>query len=866
MIKSVKMKKTMTIFRYSFFTSLIFFSLGSFAEDYFDPALLDGQLGAPSDIDLSQFSSKDALPTGKIILTVYVNNNNRGETSILLVKAPDNKVVPEITPALLKTLGVKVETVPNLNKLEDDEVITDLTKYIPDASVKVNLSELKLVTSFPQIVMSSDAVGYIDPAVFDSGVTAMFVNYMFSGGHSSNDSHSFTDSNNGKLKNDNFFAQFRAGFNYDEWRLRSTMTQTYSRNSDDKDATSDNSTKFTNTYLSRNLYSLRSEFIVGETSSGNEVFDSIPMKGMRLLSNEQMLPTSQQGFAPDINGIAQSNAKIMVKQNGNIIYQTYVAPGPFKLTDLYASGSGGNLDVTITEEDGTERTFTVAFSSLPVMLRPGGWKYELSAGRFDGGTTVDSKKADFVLASGIYGFPYDVTLYGGLLGAKDYYSIVSGVGVSLGDFGAISTDITHAHANFDSIGAQNGQSYRFRYSKNMTTTGTSVDLTALRFSTKHYYDFNQFNTADYQLKEGTSPWLGEREKSRFTTSISQTLGNYGSIYLSGSYYNYWEQNEKVTQLTTGYNGYLKGVSFGINYSIDRIKSKDSWPENRQINVNVNIPFSLFSNNPMASNFNSTYMLTHDNHGRTNQQVGLSGSAFDSALSYGVAQSWVNQDQPNNGSLYANYSGNYGTTSLNYNYSRDYYSVNGSMNGGLLLHSGGVLLGKSMGNSMAIVEAQGAKGTELNSGNGVINRQGYALSPYLSEYRDNTIGLNVNTLPDDVTLKTTSQNVVPTKGAIVKVVFKTKIGFQAILNINHSQGIVPFGAIATLIDKENPNEINTGIVGENGQLYMSGLPSDGKLLIKWGNRNQQSCNISYQGLADIEVNNKQPIRTLSLSCE
>lgn len=427
---------------------------------------------------------------------------------------------------------------------------------------------------------------------------------------------------------------------------------------------------------------------MGETTSGNDVFDGIPMKGMRLLSNEQMLPTSQQGFAPDINGIAQSNAKVTVKQNGNVIYQTYVAPGPFKLTGLYASGSGGNLDVTITEENGSERTFTVAFSSLPVMLRPGGWKYELSAGRFDGG----------------------------VLGAKDYFSIVSGIGVSLGDFGAVSTDITHAHAKFDSIGSQDGQSYRFRYSKNMTTTGTSVDLTALRFSTKHYYDFNQFNTADYQLKEGTSPWLGEREKSRFTTSLSQTLGNYGSIYLSGSYYNYWEQDEKVTQLTTGYNGYLKGVSFGINYSIDRIKSKDSWPENRQINFNVNIPFSLFSNNPMVSNFNSTYMLTHDNHGRTNQQVGLSGSAFDNALSYGVAQSWANQNQPNNGSLYANYSGNYGTSSLNYNYSSDYYSVNGSMNGGLLLHSGGVLLGRSMGSSMAIIEAQGAKGTELNSGN------------------------------------------------------------------------------------------------------------------------------------------------------
>ncbi|HEJ9414877.1 TPA: fimbrial biogenesis outer membrane usher protein [Proteus mirabilis] len=860
------MNKPISIFRYSFFTSLILFSCHSFADDYFDPALLDGELGTvSSEIDLSQFSRKDALPEGKITLTIYVNNNNQGESIINLIKGPDNKVIPEITPKLLKKLGVKTQAIPKLNELENDHVIYDITEYIPDALIKVDLSTLKLITSFPQITMDNDVAGYIDPATLDSGVTAMFINYMLTGGHSSNDSHSGINHYE-KQKNNNFFAQLRGGLNFGEWRFRSTMTQTYSRNSNNQETKSDNINRFSNTYLSRNLYTLRSEMIMGETATGNTVFDSIPMKGFRLVSNEQMLPASQQGFAPDVSGIAQSNAQITIRQNGYVIYQTYVAPGPFRITDLYASGSGGNLDVTIREENGSERTFTVAFSSLPVMLRPGGWKYEISTGRFDGGITVDSKKSDFFLASGVYGLPYDFTLYGGVLGAKDYYSFSSGLGFSLGNFGAISADITHAYANFDNVGVQNGQSYRFRYSKNMTTTGTSVDLTALRFSTKDYYTFNQFNTANYQLKESSSPWLGEREKSRFTTSISQSLGEYGSIYLSGSHYNYWEKNKNVTQLTTGYSGNFRGVNFGINYSIDRIKSDDGWPENKQISINLNVPLSLFSNHPMASNFNSTYMITHDNHGRTNQQVGLSGSAFNNALSYGVSQTWANHSQPNNGSAYINYSGHYGTSSLNYNYSKDYYNVNGSLNGGLLLHSGGILLGRSMGNSMAIVEAPGAKGTELNSGQGVINSQGYALAPYLSEYRQNTLGLNVNTLPDNTTLQTTSQNVVPTKGAIVKVTFKTKIGFQAILNLKQKEKVIPFGAIATLIDENNPDEVNSSIVGEKGQLYMSGLPDSGKILVKWGNKNQQSCIFSYQDLGKIKVNSKQPIKTLFLSCE
>lgn len=860
------MNKSITLFKYSFFTSLILFSVSTLAEDYFDPALLDGQLGiSPGEIDLSQFSQADALPEGEMVLSVYVNGHDHGEFDIHLIKGANNKVIPEITPELLNKFGVNTAVIPTLNKLPKDKVIEDITAYIPDATIKVDLSALKLITRFPQIVMDNSVAGYIDPASFDSGVTAMFVNYMLSAGHSSNDSHS-DNANNGKQKNDNFFAQLRAGLNIDEWRLRSTMTQTYSRSANKRDSHSNNSNKFSNTSLSRNLYALRSEFVVGETTTGNDVFDGIPMKGMRLLSNEQMLPASQQGFAPDVSGIAQSNAQITIRQNGYVVYQTYVAPGPFKITDLYASGSGGNLDVTIKEEDGSERTFTVAFSSLPVMLRPGGWKYEVSTGRFDGGITVNSKKADFLLVSGVYGLPHDLTLYGGLLGAQDYYSLSSGLGISLGNWGAFSTDITHANAKFDTLGTQNGQSYRVRYSKNMTTTGTSVDLTALRFSTKNYYNFNQFNTMDYQLKEGMSPWLGEREKSRFTTSLSQTLGQYGSIYFSGSRYNYWQQHKNVTQLTAGYNGNFHGVNFGVNYSIDKIKSDDSWPENRQISFNVNIPFSVFSHNPQVSRFSSTYMLTHDNKGRTNQQVGLSGNALNNALSYGVSQSWVNQGQANNGSAYANYSGNLGSSSLNYSYSKDYYNVNGSMNGGALLHAGGILLGRSMGNSMAIVEAPGAKGTELSNGNGAINGQGYALSPYLTEYRHNTIALNVNTLPDNTTLQTTSQNVVPTKGAIVKVAFKTKVGFQAILNITHQGGVVPFGAIATLVETQTPDDMNTGIVGENGQLYMSGLPDSGTLRVKWGNKYQQNCNVTYNGLNDIEVNNQQPIRTLSLSCQ
>ncbi len=45
-----------------------------------------------------------------------------------------------------------------------------------------------------------------------------------------------------------------------------------------------------------------------------------------LASSDAMLPDSQKGFAPTIRGIARTNAQVTVRQNGYVLYQTYVTP------------------------------------------------------------------------------------------------------------------------------------------------------------------------------------------------------------------------------------------------------------------------------------------------------------------------------------------------------------------------------------------------------------------------------------------------------------------------------------------------------------------------------------------------------------
>ena len=172
----------------------------------------------------------------------------------------------------------------------------------------------------------------------------------------------------------------------------------------------------------------------------------------------------------------------------------------------------------------------------------------------------------------------------------------------------------------------------------------------------------------------------------------------------------------------------------------------------------------------------------------------------------------------------------------------------------------------MGGSMAVIEAPNAINAKTNNQDVVVNNQGYALYPYVSPYASNIINMDVNSLPNNVVLKETSKTVYPSAGAVVKVKFDTKVGYQAVINLKTADGaVLPFGAVATLIE-DNTTESNTGIVGDNNQLFMSGLPNSGKLQISWGSNQNQRCIASFANIEAAVENKSQPIRTISAVCQ
>lgn len=831
-------------------------------EDFFDPGLLKLGGAQLTTTDLSAFSRPGGISPGSYLVTLILNQNEIGEYTLTFSPNAQGEVRPELTPALLSEWGVNIRALPAFANLPVDKPIDNLTALIPDASVHFDLSTLHLALSVPQIAMQPQARGEINPALWDNGVPAFLLNYTLNGGRSWLDGQDGF----GKSTQTNLFGNLLGGLNYGPWRLRSTFT--YTRNSSSyQDSFTPNTqqTQFSDTYLQRDIVPWRANVLVGENSTSSDVLDGVPFRGVKLSSNEEMLPYSLRGFAPLISGIAQTNARVTVSQNGNVIYQTFVPPGPFRINDLYQIGQSGNLTVTIYEADGRVRTQNVAVSSLPVMRRPGSLKYEITAGRYHGGVTVASREETFVSGTAIYGLPQDITLYGGSLIANDYLAMVAGSGISLGMWGAFSADVTRSSAKLQDQDARlQGTAYRLRYAKSVLETGTSVDVTAYRYTSRNYYNFDDFNSLGFQLSANQVPWILMRQRTSLQLQINQQLGSYGSLYLSGTRSDYWDSDNTVTSLSAGYNGSYRGISFGVSYSIDRIKQQDDWPENRQVSFNVQIPLSLLTASAPSNSY-ARYQLTHDNHGLVQHQTGLSGSALDDRLSYSVTQGWSNDPNANSTSnLSTSYQGSQGMANLGYSYSSSNRSLNLGGNGSLVVHPEGVTLGRMFGESVAVVSAPGASDTRVLIGNVRTDSRGYALVPYLSNYQRNNIDLDPSTLPDNVDLSRSSTNVYPTQGAVVIAHFDARIGYQVLFTLQHGASPVPFGAFAAL---ESPgSEPITGIVGDDGQLYVSGLPEKGRLLVSWGHAVEQQCKVTYSLSNAPPSPDNSPVRFLTARCE
>jgi len=156
------------------------------------------------------------------------------------------------------------------------------------------------------------------------------------------------------------------------------------------------------------------------------------------------------------------------------------------------------------------------------------------------------------------------------------------------------------------------------------------------------------------------------------------------------------------------------------------------------------------------------------------------------------------------------------------------------------HADGVTLSQPLGDTNVLIKAPGASGVSIENQTGVkTDWRGYAVMPYATVYRYNRVALNTNTMSTSTDIENNVSSVVPTKGALVRASFDTRIGVRALLTVIHASQPVPFGAVV----RESKTGV-TSMAGEDGQIYLSGLPLSGELLIQWGEGANAQCRAPY----------------------
>lgn len=179
----------------------------------------------------------------------------------------------------------------------------------------------------------------------------------------------------------------------------------------------------------RALPQLRSTLSMGENYLSSSIFDSWRYTGLSLSSDDRMLPPALRGYAPEVSGIAKTNAKVVVSQQGRVLYETTVPSGPFRIQDL-SSAVTGKLDVKVEEQDGTVQTFQVDTATIPYLTRPGMVRYKLAMGR---PSTYEHHLQGPTFATGEFswGIANSWSLYGGSILAGDYNAASIGIGRDL---------------------------------------------------------------------------------------------------------------------------------------------------------------------------------------------------------------------------------------------------------------------------------------------------------------------------------------------------------------------------------------------------------------------------------------------------
>lgn len=760
------------------------------SEDKIDLSFLQGGALAPEWADLD-----GAYVPGRYFIDVILNREKLGKT-ILDISAEDKDVLC-LSMEWLHQAGIYIDTSFFSSVFQEERGCYLLAKR--DAvtlDFDVATSSLSLI--IPQQGLSSEP----EDSEWDHGTTALRINYNLNGSGSNNGSGS------------GFWSTQLLG-NAGAWAVTSSASGKLDAAQNDAQIS-----MFTAT---RAIRPLQSDLSVGKSYVGGDMFGSVGTYGASLSHNPQMV--NNIGYTPLFSGIANTYARVSLVQAGTTLYSEMVPPGPFVIDNVSLLTSGDVL-MTIREEDGSVREQLYPLSVMPNQLGVGKHDYTLALGVPD-----DQSDVEGGLLSASYGYGLDgMTLRASTALHQDYQGISFGVVKDLGSFGGLSLTGGYATAQVTGGGIKanqeeldsSGRRVQTMWSKTLSDWRTGLRLGWDRRLTPTFPTLGDIGTkpAAPRDTEPTPPSSTTKRqvKNEWSAGISQGVGKLASMGVSGWYRDFWFSDATESGGNASISTQVASVSLQLSGSYSQ---RSDGSADRGIYLSASVPFGFtLGETPISGSTG----ISHQYGGDTSYDVALNTSG--ERTSYNLNGSFDDKGS-RSWRAGAGYRGD--AVNLNGATYQSSTALGGyvSASGGILLvpEVGGVLFHRSLNDTLGVVHVPDTPGVKVVGVAGETDSKGNLVVP-LNAYQRTRVTLDTATLPTEVEIPDSSQQIVAASRAVAVVPFEKIVIQRYLLQVRTADGaFVPSGRWAF-----DQNKVPLGFVGPHGVLSFSVMDAPAQIKI------------------------------------
>ncbi|MFY3201062.1 fimbrial biogenesis usher protein [Achromobacter xylosoxidans] len=615
-------------------------------------------------------------------------------------------------------------------------------------------------------------------------------------------------------------ASTEAGLNMGDWILRSRQLYT-------KDGEKTNF-EHLYTYAQRTLVDQKAVVQAGQININSPLFAGAPIMGMQLLPETALLDSAGNGAV--VEGIAQSQATVEVRQAGALIFTTLVPEGPFALANIPLLNTTNDLNVTVRETNGAERHFVVPAASFrTARVTPPGYSFALGKIRSIG----DYKQNEMPLATGTgtWRLGEASALTSGAMVASEYQALGWGLDTAVAPETVVSLRNTFSRAKEDGVsGTQASVSVGTRLTENLT-----LSLSASG-QTQGYRDLGDV------IVSSEDDWYNTRYKRQYSASVGWSDPTLGSFNLSYSPSRAFD-GRSDNRLVGSWGKTFKYAT--VTASLETTTgggSGDSGRNDKAFYLNVSIPF--------GSGSARAYTSRRGDSQRTGMTV--SDTVSDS-LNYRLSAERSSDEGRSDNYASANLSfrPRYTSIDLGYGQSGANQNWNGRISGGAVAHEGGVTFSPyPVQDTFGVVSVGDISGVKISTPSGPVwtDAFGQAVIPQLTAFRESRVEVQTKSLPRRVDLKNGFQSLEAGRGSVNQLEFDVIRARRMLVKAVDEAG-VPLPKGASVVDA---NKQFVTLVLDNGTIFLQDADPAQTLSVRLPDERSCSLKIDFPKEIDDEA--------------